>query len=147
MGHRSGARRAEEWAIAPLAVKAEELLTNHARRAAFVQFAYRYFYDSIDIKTVFGGHAPENYDALVFIAVHRMLLKSDSATIRYSMLERYQATPAQFDQFVTLNQHLDKLIEDDAVEKLGRIVNRRGAPDRIASRSMCHFGRRNQNCC
>lgn len=126
-----GSSKAEEWAIAPLAVQAESLLTNHARRGAFVQFAYRYFIDSIDTNTVFSGKVPDNYDASVFIAVHRMLLKSDSATIRHALLERYQTRPSHLEQFVHLNQQLDKLIDDDTVEKLNRIVNRRGAPLRV----------------
>lgn len=126
-----GQQLAEEWTIAPLAVLTEGLLTDHTKRAAFVQFAYRFFIDSIDIKTVFNDKQPDNYDASVFIAVHRMLLKSDNATIRFALLERYQITPKQYDQFVHINQHIDKLIENDTAEKIGRIVNRRGAPLRV----------------
>jgi hypothetical protein len=122
---------AEEWTIAPLAVQTENLLTDHAKRTAFAQFAYRYFIDSIDAKAIFKGNVPDNYDASVFIAVHRMLLKSDSATIRHALLERYQAVPTRAEQFIHLNQQLDKLIENDTDEKIGRIVNRRGAPLRV----------------
>ena len=129
--NKQGSSRAEEWAMAPLAVQAEGLLTNHARRGAFVQFAYQYFVNSIDIKSVFDDKKPENYDASVFIAVHRMLLKSDHATIRAALMERYKTRPSQFEQFVQLNQQLDKLIENEAVEKISRIVNRRGAPLRV----------------
>jgi hypothetical protein len=126
-----GVQHAEEWVIAPLAVQAEGLFTDHSKRAAFVQFSYRYFIDSIDPSAVFNGKAPDNYEAAVFVAVHRMLLKSDNATIRHALLERYQATPDKLQQFTEINRHLDTLLDADVVEKIGRIVNRRGAPLRV----------------
>lgn len=122
---------ADEWVTSLLAVQAEGLLTDHSRRSAFVQFAYRFYIDSIDAQTIFGNRTPENYEAEVFIAVHRMLLKSDNATIRHALFERYQIRPSQFEQFVHLNQLLDKIIDDESTEKLGRIVGRRGAPLRV----------------
>lgn len=128
---KDGSSNAEEWAIATLAVQTESLLTDHTARAAFVQFAYRYFIESIDTASVFKGKTPENYDTLVFVAVHRMLLKSDNATIRHALLERYGTGPEHRDQFITLNKHLDALLVPEASEKVGRIVNRRGAPLRI----------------
>ena len=126
-----GSSNAEEWAIATLAVQTEGLLTDHTRRAAFAQFTYRYFIESIDASSLFKGSIPDNYDTSVFIAVHRMLLKSDNATIRHALLERYKASPQHQEQFVTLNKQLDALLIPDASEKVGRIVNRRGAPMRV----------------
>lgn len=122
---------AEEWVLATLAVQTENLLTDHTRRDAFVQFAYRYFIESIDRTALFKGKVPDNYDTSVFIAVHRMLLKSDNATIRHALLGRYQATPQQAEQFIALNKQLDSLLLPEASEKVGRIVNRRGAPLRV----------------
>ncbi len=122
---------AEEWGIAPLAVRVEGLLTDHTSRAAFAQFAYRYFIESIDAKTLFGGTIPESYDTSVFIAVHRMLLKSDDATIRQALLDRYQASPEHVEQFTTLNKHLTAQLAPEVSEKVGRIINRRGAPLRV----------------
>lgn len=122
---------AEEWVIAPLAVQIERLLTDHANRDAFAQFAYRYFTESIDAQSLFKGTVPDNYDASVFIAVHRMLLKSDNGTIRAALLDRYQATPEQPEQYLALNKRLDALLVPESTEKVGRIVNRRGAPLRV----------------
>ncbi|MFZ1360781.1 MAG: hypothetical protein WAS27_02010 [Candidatus Saccharimonadales bacterium] len=122
---------AEDWGIATLAVRVEGLLTDHANRAAFVQFAYRYFVDSIDAKVVYGATIPDSYDTSVFIAVHRMLLKSDNATIRQALLDRYQASPDNIEQFTTLNKHLDVLLAPEVAEKIGRIINRQGAPLRV----------------
>lgn len=126
-----GSEKSDNWAVAPLAVQVESMLTDHTRRSAFVQFAYQFFIDSIVVDRVFKSGKPDNYDASVFIAVHRMLLKSDNATIRHALLERYQASPVNIAQYQQINQQLDVLIESDTVEKIGRIVNRRGAPLRI----------------
>lgn len=122
---------AEEWITATLAVQTEELLTDNTRRAAFAQFAYRYFVESIEVAALFKDAVPDNYDTSVFIAVHRMLLKSDNATIRYALLQRYQATPEKSEQFMTLNKQLDTLLVPEMSEKVGRIINRRGAPLRV----------------
>lgn len=126
-----GVRRADEWIIATLAVHIESQLADHSRRQAFSQFAYQFFIDSIEKDIIFGKKQPQNYETIVFIAVHRKLLKSDDATIRQALLQRYMANPANTQHFAELNQHIDTLLEAEPVEKLARIVNRRGAPLRI----------------
>ena len=126
-----GSSNAEEWVLAPLAVQTEQLLTDHARRDAFAQFAYRYFIESIDTDVLFKGNKPDNYDTSVFIAVHRMLLKSDNATIRHALLGRYQVSPEQGEQYIALNKQLDALLVPEASEKVARVINRRGAPLRV----------------
>lgn len=126
-----GQGNAEEWVTAALAVRTEGLLTDHAKRTAFTQFAYQYFIDSIDAKALLKTDMPESYDAMVFIAVHRMLLKSDNATIRYALLERYQSSPDEPTQYASINKQLDQLLQSTAADKVGRIVSRRGAPLRV----------------
>lgn len=135
---RNGSTSAEEWIIGTLAVQTEGLLTDHARRSAFAQFAYRYFLESIDATKIFKDKLPENYEASVFVAVHRMLLKSDNATIRHALLERYQTNPTHTEQFISLNKRLDSLLLPESSEKVGRIINRRGAPLRVLWRMVDH---------
>ena len=117
---------ADDWVIGTLAVHVESVFADHSKRAAFAQFAYRYFMDIVPAPA-----GEENHDTCVFIGVHRHLLKSDNATIRAALLERYQVSPAHIDQFVQLNLHLDKLLLTNAADKVGRIINRRGAALRV----------------
>ena len=117
---------ADAWVIDTLAVRVENVFADHSKRAAFAQFAYRYFSDVIP-----PTDSTENRDTCIFIAVHRQLLKSDNATIRSALLERYQVGPEQIEQFTQLNMHLDKLLLTSAADKVARIVNRRGAALRV----------------
>ncbi len=128
---KSGSSNAEEWAIGTLAVQTEGILTDYTKRTVFAQFAYRYFIETIDTEVLFRGKKPDNYDTTVFITVHRMLLKSDNATIRHALLERYQTSPDNMEQFVSLNKQLDTLLAADTSDKVSRIVNRQGAPLRV----------------
>lgn len=122
--------RSEEWVTAVLAVEIEGYVHNQSDRSVFVQFAYDYFKTSIDQSTLTLQNAT-NYDISLFIATHRSLMKSDFATIRHALLERYRQTPENIDAFMQTNLSIDTLIMSKDVEMLTRLVNRYGAPLRI----------------
>lgn len=124
------APRADEWTTDVLAVEVATMITDHGRRTAFGQFAYEHFLATIDGKHVF-GKVPAGYEAALLAAVYRGLLKADNATIRHALLSRYKLSPDAYDHFVQINKQIDGLIDSDAVDKLVRVVNRRGAPLRV----------------
>lgn len=122
---------ADEWVTAVLAVKSENLLSNHTKRIVFAQFAYEYFLSSIDKQKLFPKEEKNNYEAALLVAVYRGLLKSDSAAIRHMLLERYRQTPEAIAPYIETNKLIDTLLESPVVDQLVRIVNRRGAPLRV----------------
>lgn len=124
------AQRADEWTTDILAVEVATMITDHGRRTAFGQFSYEHFLATIDGKQVF-GKVPQGYEAGLLAAVYRGLLKADNATIRHALLSRYRLSPDAYDHFVQINKQIDGLIDSDTVDKLVRIINRRGAPLRV----------------
>lgn len=122
---------ADEWVTAVLAVKAESLISDHAKRTVFAQFAYDYFLSSIDKKKLFPKEKKNNYEAALLVAVYRGLFKSDAGIVRHMLLERYRQKPDALDKYVETNKLIDTLIESDIVDQLVRIINRRGAPLRV----------------
>ncbi len=123
--------RGEEWATAQLAVEVESLIRDHGKRTVFAQFAYEHFVGSIDKRKLFHGKDPKDYEVSLLVAVYRVLLKTDNATIRHALLGRYRQTPENFEHYIETNKQIDAMIEADTADKLVRVVNRRGAPLRV----------------
>ncbi|OYW43064.1 hypothetical protein B7Z28_01060, partial [Candidatus Saccharibacteria bacterium 32-45-3] len=123
----------DSWTIAVLAVEAEALINDQGTRDSFIQFAFENFRSSIDTKTI-GEPVPADYELSLYVAVHRALLKSDDATIRWAFLRRFQQTPSQLTGYVQANEKVDELLNSKLSEKLFRIINRQGAALRIVWR-------------
>lgn len=126
--------KGESWAIDPLAVKVSLLFLQTERKEAFVQFAFDYFKQTIDIAKIFNSETPADFDPALYAAIHRALMKSDAAMIRTSILRRYQVKTSDIQQFYQRNQEIDQLLNSATAEKLTRYVDRQGAPLRIVSR-------------
>lgn len=123
--------RANAWIIDVMSVKIEEMLSDHSRQHGFTQFAYDYFYQTIDQKQLLGTDTSQDYGLSVFMAVNHSLIKADAAIIRTGLLGRYQASPARMDEFIQTNQRIDAVLVSETTEKLTRVVDRRGGPLRI----------------
>jgi hypothetical protein len=122
-------RLKEAWTLDILAVEVERLLSADPRRDVFTQFAYRHFLETIDPNKLFKTH-PRDFEIELFVAVHRALLKSDTATIRASLLARYQQTP-DMETYVATNKMIDKVLDSSTTDQIYRVVNRRGASLRV----------------
>lgn len=122
-------RLKEAWTLDVLAVEIERLLSADPRRDVFTQFAYSHFLETIDPKKLFKNSVPD-FEIELFVAVHRALLKSDTATIRAALLNRYQQQPAM-STYANTNKMIDKVLESSTTDRIFRVVNRRGAPLRV----------------
>jgi hypothetical protein len=127
---------ADRWALDPLAAAIESELRDHTATAAYIDCAYQYFYAAIDPKPNFSQDP--NYAATLFVAVSQILLKSDPAMIRLALIRRYQVSPLKAVDFAKLNAQIDAVFRDDTktLNRLGRIINRHGAPFRIMLRAL-----------
>lgn len=122
---------AHKWTVNVLAVEIEMLINDNGQQAVFAQFAHDYFVSTIDQTKVFGGPQAD-FEVALFVAVHRALLHSDSATIRALLLKRYNISPGKNLQlYQSTNAQIDTLINSQEAEKLYRLVNRQGAPFRM----------------
>lgn len=119
----------DAWGLDVLAVEIELLINNDIRQAVFAQFVYDHFLSTIDRAKVLGA-LTSDFEVALFIAVHRALLKSDVATIRATLLRRYQQTPTA-GSYSETNKMIDRALDSEAAETLFRLVNRQGAPFRV----------------
>ena len=127
---------ADSWTIEPMSAAIESKLRDHRLYSVFADFAYNYFLSAIDIDSMFAGEKPVSYEATLFVAICTTLLKSDPATIRLSLLTRYQVSSAKIVEFAKFNTQIDHIFASDALDRLNHLINRHGAPFRIILRAM-----------
>jgi len=120
----------DAWTLDILAVEIERILNDDLKRSVFAQFAYDHFLQTIDQTKLFGQPIQE-FEIILFAAVHRALLKSDPATIRAALLRRYQQKP-NTGAYTQTNQVIDRILGSGAnTDKVFRVVDRMGAPLRV----------------
>lgn len=123
------------WLLDTLSVGVAQVLAPNEQDTVFVDFAYRYFEKSIagDAKLQESLDA-DGQAALLYAAVHKALLKSDTATIRAGLMLRYNVGINESERYIAYNQHIDRLLAASGADKLYRTVDRQGAPMRIIRR-------------
>lgn len=129
--HHSSKRLAfQNWVLDALAVRCEQTLRSHIRQLMFAHFAYSYIHDKVDIKKMIHDHekiASDEYAVVLYIAIHRSLLKSDNATIRIALLDSYRKDITDIHAFADFNAMLDRMLETKTVANTARIVGKNGA--------------------
>lgn len=127
-------RKLEKWLLELLAVETEQVLSNPVRIISFARFVHAHLSEIIDFERILRDDtsiAKQDYATLLYIAIHKALLRSDDANIRSELLELHKITPAQTKQFIAFNETYDTFATSSAAIKLTRFVNKNGAPLRI----------------
>jgi len=124
------------WLLDTLSVSVAQIVSPAWADIAFIDFAYTYFektelVDSVKHKT---KSDDDDQVASLFAAVHKALLKSDTATIRAGLMDRYGVGPGEIERYIAYNQHIDRVLQSPSEDKLYRLVDRQGAPFRIIRR-------------
>lgn len=125
------------WVLDTLSVKVEGVVNHHQRDAAFITFAYEYLQTVVPRESVADkkDDAAE-YGAALFVAIHRALLKSNTAVIRTTLMQRYGVDAKDAESYVQFNRQVDSLLKAPLADKLYRVLDRQGAPLRIMRRMM-----------
>lgn len=125
------------WVLDTLSSQVEAVLNSHRRDVAFMDFAYNYFEMLVPVSEVAAKKdEQEQYGASLFAAIHKALLKSNTAVIRTALLARYDIQVDNLETYVTFNKKIDMLLTSQLTDKLYRIVDRQGAPLRIIRRML-----------
>ncbi len=128
---------ANSWVLDTLSAEVEALINSHAKDTAFINFAYEYLQTIIPHDSVVAkGDKQDEYGAALFAAIHKALLKSNTAVIRTSLMRRYGISADDIEAYRAFNQQTDALLRSNLTEKLYRAVDRHGAPLRIMRRMM-----------
>lgn len=134
---RQSPKTVQMWVVDVLAIEVHAQLTDYLVRESFEQFAFEHFKDAIDTKSLY-KKPPKDYELLLFVAVHRALLKSDDASIRWALLRRFGSTPHKRSEYEWRNKVIDDLLASTQIKPLQRIVNREGAVFRVLWRTIEH---------
>ena len=124
----------EKWTLEILSVKTEQLLHSFALINSYVYFVHSYLSDKVKYNKIIESDenvAPEEYSLLLYIAIHKALLKSDDANIRSGLLGLYSFSISDTTNMITFNTKYDELVSLDSTAKLTRFVTKNGAPFQI----------------
>lgn len=124
----------ERWILEMLSVKTEQLLNSHIRILSFAHVAHMHFSEAINYDRVLAldeNIAEIDYPTLLYIGIHKSLLKSDDANVRCGLFDLYSTTLGDIDKFIEFNQKYDKLADSKSAAKLSRFVTKNGALLRI----------------
>ncbi|HSE29261.1 MAG TPA: hypothetical protein VLA77_01605 [Candidatus Saccharimonadales bacterium] len=125
VGHQSASR----WTYQILSVALERLLDPQYITDPFIDFAYNHYLQAIDAR-VFDGLTPEQVRIAVYCATMRALFNSDQATTLSVWLSIGADKNKRIDDFIAACQQIDEWFDTPQTNKIGRLINRYGAPQR-----------------
>ncbi len=123
-----------EWLLDVLSVSTEQLLHSTIRDVTFVHVAHTYFSRLVDYDQLIDSKdsiSQSDYPSLLYIAVHKALLKSDDANARSGLLDLYVTNLKSRDDFVRFHEKYDVLASSRSASKITRFVSNNRAPLRI----------------
>jgi hypothetical protein len=125
---------AQRWILELLSVQSEQLFHNPLRILSFAHFAHSHFVKVIQTADYIAPNEtvdPVEYEKLLYISIHKALLKSDDANVRNALLLLYGVSTTNTEEFIHFNRNYDQLAGLKTTAKLARVVNKNGAPFRV----------------
>lgn len=121
----------QRWILEILAVQSDQVFDYPARVLSFANLAYSQLSTQVNVAHfIVEGEViqPEDYQKILYIAIHKALLKSDTANIRNALLTAYHVSIKHTASFIAFNQRCDQLVESKTTARLAHLVNYNGAP-------------------
>lgn len=125
-------QKAHNWTLDLLSIESEDILVDSSTQTAYLQFAYHH-YKSILRKKSFAKTESEQagFEVSLYVAVHRSLLESDIAAVRYDMQKLYGNSDSNINKYSMFHENIDDVFSSAMTNKIVRYINRYGAPLRI----------------
>jgi hypothetical protein len=120
---------AEEWTLDVLSVEIDRALAKNEKLAIFEDFAFQHYKKTIDREQF--TDTTDGYEASLYIAVQRALVKADMANVRYNLLQLYKYPSENIGGYVQFHRSITNAFSSDVTNKLWRYVDRHGAPLRV----------------
>ncbi len=123
---------AQKWTLDLLSVESEKIIIDDSIESVYIRFAYQH-YQTILQKDLFITATSEttNYEASLYVAVYKSLLKSDIASVRFDMQRLYNVSDVNIVEYLNFHQNIDVIFDSELTEKITRYINKFGAPLRI----------------
>lgn len=124
--------RAERWILDVLSVETEGLIDQDQQTKIFLQFAFMHYKETLDKKR-FVKKEDDNsqYEASLYIAAHRSLLKSDLANVRADLINLYGIKSSATKSFLGFNEKVDEMFSSTLSDRLTKYISKYGAPFRV----------------
>lgn len=123
---------ARSWTLDMLSLGSENMLVEDVIQAIYAQFAFNHYRDILKKELfVSVGSLDDTYEVSLYIAVHRALLKSDVAAVRYDMQKLYNISDSNINDYIQFHKNIDNTFSSDITNKIVRYINKYGAPLRI----------------
>ncbi|HKX72538.1 MAG TPA: hypothetical protein VJM32_00825 [Candidatus Saccharimonadales bacterium] len=121
--------KASRWVYQTLSVAIERLIMPQTRIDAVIDTAYHHYLETID-SAAYSQADPYAFNAALYCALHRSLIKSDAATTRYYWLMTQSDQTVRPQGFIAACETIDMWFESPLTNKLVRVINKYGAPMR-----------------
>lgn len=124
---------ANSLALDLMSVEGETLIADDDGRRTFTRFAYNHYLVALKEEAFTGDSKKrhETFAASLYVAIHKALLKSDLATIRYDMQRLQEINDDDIDAYVRYYVTVDGIYFSEMNDKLSRHISRYGAPLRV----------------
>jgi hypothetical protein len=123
---------AQDWTLDLLSAEAENIIAKDSLQAAFVQFAYCHYQATLRREMFMSSESEDaNYEASIYVSIHRALLKSDVAIVRFCMQQLYNVSDTNIDEYSKFHKNVDIIFSSNLTNKLTRYINKYGAPLRV----------------
>ena len=125
-------KNAKKWVLDLLAVGCEDILIKNYIQPILLQFTYQHYSETLK-KHWFATSSNDeaNFEASLYVAVHRSLFESDLAEVRFDMHQLYKISDSNINEYAQFNENIDAMFSSDVTNRIVRYVNRYGAPLRI----------------
>lgn len=124
--------QAQDWTLDLLSVESEKLITQDLTQTIYVQFAYQHYFAILPKKSFIADKSEDvNYEASLYVAVHRALFKSDVANVRYDMQQLYKISDKNISEYSHFHENIDTIFSSGLTDKITRHINKYGAPLRV----------------
>ena len=130
--HRSAPDKdAARWMLELMSVRTEQLFNHPIRTLSFAYLAHTHLTPLVDIReSLVEGESitEEEYPKILYMTVHKALLKSDDANIRSALIDVYHVPLDNTEEFIKFNQRYDQLTKLKTTAAVARLININGAP-------------------
>lgn len=124
--------KAQDWTLDLVSIECEDMLVEDVLQTVYLQFAYNHYLAFLQKKMFASSHTEEaTFEVDLYIAVHRALLKSDIAAVRYDMQKLYKTSDENINEYAQFHKHIDDAFSSKVTNKIVRYINKYGAPLRV----------------
>lgn len=123
-------KKTQGWTLDLVTMGCERILKPDMLQEAYIEFAYHHYCATIP-KKIFPTSDEDNYEASLYVAVHRSLIKSDISAVRYDMQRLYKISDEVLADYIKFHEGIDAIFSSDITNELTRHIDRYGAPLRI----------------